>query len=674
MPEKPVMARSGLQKKKGAVVASKKIEFDFKKFGAVNQALLKILPDLVFVLTKDGIILEYHAPGPAILIVPPEKFLGRHFKKVLPKKISDTLDSLFNDLLLSKKTQCLEYAITISGKVLQFEARMALYGPDKILVIVRDITEQKRLEEALRETSEKYRQLVDFAPAGIYEVDFERQKFVSVNDLMCEYLGYSREEFYSLHPMEILTEESQKLFCERMDKIVSNQPVSPLVEYKIRTKQGSEFWVLLNNRIRYREGRITGASVVIHDITNLKMAEEAVRESEGHLRSLMENAKDFAIYRLVYDSKLPYGLKVVFVSPSLDEIIGPSDLQKVETWFATVHPDDWPRVKEAQIRAFETLKFDEEARIFNPKKGEWRWVRATSTRLPDPGGQIMYVNGTVIDITERKRAEETLKKSHDQLEQRVKTRTAQLTRINEKLKKEIKERKQVEEALSESEENLRFLSNQLITAQEDERKRISSELHDEFGQSLVGLKYQLSHLPKQLKKDPSQGDIEIRQALKLIDGLSENIRRISRDLRPTVLEHLGLWEALEWLFDEGSPKYGFRVINRLPKHRWPLSKEQELIVFRIFQEAMTNIEKHARASEVFIEALQKDNAVVFFIRDDGRGFNLKTVKRRQGLGLTTMVERAHIAGGTLNVSSRKGKGTTITFSIPIRTRRKKRQV
>jgi PAS domain S-box-containing protein len=628
-----------------------------------SKNLLKVLPDLIFVLSKEGIFLDYHAPDLLALLLPPEQFIGRHFKEVLPKEVSDILQNHLKTLWQFNAPQIFEYPLMISGERLQFEARITIYDDGKSLIIVRDVTEQKRLEEKFKETYEKYRQLVENAPAGIYEIDFQNQKFVSVNDVMCEYTGYSREEFLSMHPLQILCKESHNIFFERMQRLFNNQSVSPSVELKFRTKTGSEIWTLLHLRFVYKNGKITGAKVIIHDITDRKNAELALVENEGHLKSLMENAEEFAIFRLVYDEKNPYGTEVVFVSPSITDICGITDRRHYSTWWRAIHPDDLEKMEKAQQDAFKTMRFDEVFRIYHAQKKQWRWINATSNGIPSQNGKDMYVNGILRDVTD-------IMVARENLEQRVQERTTQLIRTNEILKKEIRERKQIEKDLQGSKEKLRFLSNQLITAQEDERKRISNELHDELGQSLVGLKYQLSHLPKKWGEDSMEGTKDIKQSLQIIDGLAESIRRISRDLRPMVLEHLGLWEGLQWLFEEGVKNYGFKFINTIvPNDHWPLSKDQELIVFRIFQEAMTNIEKHAQAGQVFIEAIQENDSLIFTIKDDGRGFNPHGVKARgfakRGLGLTSMAERARMAGGTLAVNSRKGKGTTITFSIPL---------
>jgi signal transduction histidine kinase len=337
-----------------------------------------------------------------------------------------------------------------------------------------------------------------------------------------------------------------------------------------------------------------------------------------------------------------------------------------------MHPDDVERVAAANIEAFKTYKFNQSYRSFHPLKKEWRWIQAISNGVIDENNKTLFVNGIIIDITDKKRTEEALQDSYDTLEERVKVRTHQLQIANDRLLNEIKERKLTEADLQKSKDKLRLLSNQLINAQEKERKRIAIELHDELGQSLVGLKFQLSRFEKQLHKNQTNLQQDIRQALESIDLMTENVRRLSRDLRPAVLEHLGLFEALQWLFRDFAKKYEITVFKNIQKQESSYTKEQSLIIFRIFQEALTNIAKHAQAQKVAITLTEGGKTASFSIQDNGRGFNPKTANARtlgkSGLGLTAMAERAQMAGGHLEVKSELGKGTVINFTIPLKKR------
>jgi len=171
-------------------------------------------------------------------------------------------------------------------------------------------------------------------------------------------------------------------------------------------------------------------------IARLK-ARAALLESEEHLRSLMESAINFAVYRLVSDETTPHKLRVKFVSPSAEDILGIAEPMEFESWFENIHPDDVGRMTEANRQAFETNRFNEEYRTYNRKKGEWRWIHAISTGGVNKKSWNRYVNGILIDITERKLSEEALKSKDKELE----TKTSKLKEINSALNVLLEKRK-----------------------------------------------------------------------------------------------------------------------------------------------------------------------------------------------------------------------------------------
>jgi PAS domain S-box-containing protein len=542
----------------------------------------------------------------------------------------------------------------------------------QILSLCRDITNRRRAEAALGLSEEKYQLLVNNTNEGITVVQDLTIRFA--NPRAAEITGYPLEELIGKPLLELVHPDDHAIVRERTAKRLKGEPVKPNNIYKGITKNGDIQWIEMHVVTNSWEGRPANL-YFFRDITERLRAEEDLKTSREHLRSLMESASNFSVYRLVLDKENPFALKVVFVSPSLTEIMGLSDPLKFESWFEAMHPDDVERVIAANHKAFETHKFNESYRFFHPQKKEWRWIHAISTGVLDEEQQTRYVNGIMIDITDKRKVEEALLEAYNTLDERVKIRTHQLQLINERLKIEIKERKLIESNLRKSKDKLRLLSNRLINAQENERKRISIELHDELGQSLVGLKFQLSSFQKKLGKNQKELKQEIKQASDSIDLMTENVRRLSRDLRPSVLEHLGLFDALQWLFGDFSKKYHIKVLKKIKRLDFSLFKEQELIVFRIFQEALANIGKHAQATQVLIELTEGEKSAVFSIKDNGRGFNSKVVQGRNpsesGLGLTAMAERAQMAGGDLAIKSGVGKGTLITFSIPIKRPRKK---
>ncbi|MBI5558454.1 MAG: sensor histidine kinase [Deltaproteobacteria bacterium] len=262
------------------------------------------------------------------------------------------------------------------------------------------------------------------------------------------------------------------------------------------------------------------------------------------------------------------------------------------------------------------------------------------------------------------------KKAEQMLEVLVEERTHELITANEKLKGEIHVRTKVEEALRDSEETLHQLSVNLLTVQENERRRISLELHDELGQSLAALKLQVGSLEKQLAKGTPEivqgGCNELRQSINLI---IENVRRLSRDLSPVALDDLGIDAALEYLITNFAKLHGIEISLDLIEINHLFSQDAQRLIYRIVQESLNNIGKHAYATHIGIRIEKIKNRIFLIVKDNGTGFNTEEISLRKksegGMGLAAMAERVRILEGVMDIESEEGKGTTITVSLPV---------
>ncbi|MDO9070854.1 MAG: GAF domain-containing sensor histidine kinase, partial [Deltaproteobacteria bacterium] len=234
------------------------------------------------------------------------------------------------------------------------------------------------------------------------------------------------------------------------------------------------------------------------------------------------------------------------------------------------------------------------------------------------------------------------------------------------------EQRRAEEALKESEQELRRLASQLLSIQEKERRRVARELHDELGQALTVLKINLVAIEDKLAPDQQHLKANCEHMLSYIDTVIENVRRLSWDLSPSSLEDLGLSAALGYLADETCRNHNMQCTVVMDEIDHLFTPEIQINIYRIFQESLTNVVKHARASLVSVNVAREDGKVSFTIRDNGRGFNLQQAMSgkvaKRSLGLTAMNERALMARGSLQITSRRGQGTTVAFSLPTEKR------
>ena len=239
---------------------------------------------------------------------------------------------------------------------------------------------------------------------------------------------------------------------------------------------------------------------------------------------------------------------------------------------------------------------------------------------------------------------------------------------------DISEVKKKDMLLRESERRLRLLSSHLLTVQERERRRISMELHDEVGQSLTVLKLQIRSIKNKLNDSQTDLREDCVDILKYVDQTIKNVRRFSRDFGSSILEDMGLCAALRWLAEDFEKHSDIKISLDIEKIDHLFPQESQIVVYRIFQEAITNIDKHAHADHLSIVVMKKKKYVFIQIVDNGKGFEKKQIDSRGsdaiGLGLTAMDERAKMLGGTLKIFSRKQKGTRITLNVPIREKGK----
>lgn len=322
------------------------------------------------------------------------------------------------------------------------------------------------------------------------------------------------------------------------------------------------------------------------------------------------------------------------------------------------------QLKEFSISSVVAGKIFRSQEVTHKHDGQVSYFLLSARPLLD-GKNILGCVVTLIDLTEHKQMEEELRRSRDESDIRVQERTAELTDVVEALQDEMSERKRAEEALRESENRLRSLSSQLLTVQESERRRIARELHDGVGQMLTAVKFKVESVLQEKGEGKARARVKsLEPVIPMIRESMEEVRRIQTDLRPSVLDDLGVLAALSWLCRNFEATYSHIHIERQTEIREEeVSTLLKTVIYRVSQEALNNIAKHSKADLARLSLKKIGDKIELKIEDNGMGFDLEQTlspeRARRGMGLDSMRERAELSGGAFAVESTLGAGTTI---------------
>lgn len=486
-----------------------------------------------------------------------------------------------------------------------------------------DITELKEAEDALRRSEDRLRLVIDTVPALIHtglpdgQLDFFNQRWL-------DFVGLSLENLSGWKWTAAIHPEDVAAMVERWRAaLATGEPYEH--EARVRRADGEYRWMAHREvPLRDERGNIVKWYSSSIDIEDRKRAEDALRQSEDHLRLVIDTIPVMAW------SFRPDGV-VDFLNQRWTDYTGLTLEQYVEEPMGPIHPEDIPGVIE-KWRVHMTLgePYEAETRL-RGADGEYRWFLVRTAPLRDESGKIIKWYGVSTDIDDRKRAEEQLKVTSEQL---------------------------------------RAFSARLSFAREEEGSRIARELHDELGSVLTSLKWDLEDMSKRCSEQVNQRDYsvlreKIEVMMGLVDGILNSVRRISSELRPDILDDLGLLPAIEWQAKQFESRSGITCKVDSLVDDVHLSREQSTEVFRILQEALTNVLRHARASKVNIVVEELEGELVLEVRDNGRGITEDEIAGSLSLGLIGMRERAHILGGRIEVNGTAGIGTVLMLRVPI---------
>jgi PAS domain S-box-containing protein len=486
-----------------------------------------------------------------------------------------------------------------------------------------EVRERQRAEELMRGSEQRFRTLAETATDTIIAID-RNSRILFANSAAERLFGYPRQELVGQHLTRLMPERFRAAHEQALARYMetgNRQRVWSSMELTGLHRDGRE----LSLEVAFGEVRENGDYTftgIIRDIGERKRADEAVRSSERTFSKAF-NANPTLSTISTLDGRF-LNVNEQFLQTtgfSRAEVIGKTALEL----------NMWPSL-ENRSRLMQALK----------EKG--------------------FVRGFEVELRTKSGEHRMLLLSVEQIE--LENRPCLLHSGQD-----ITDRTQVEAALRDSQERLRALSARLQYVREEEGKRISRAIHDELGGALTGLRWDLEGIAENLGDTPKGVNVQaarekIPPMMDLIESTITTVRRISSDLRPRFLDDLGLIAAVEWQLQQFQSRTGIDCNCETALEKWDLDPDRATAVFRIFQEILTNVLRHAQATQVRVEILKESDAVVLEVRDNGRGITESEKANRRSLGLLGMRERALLFGGQVVITGAAGKGTRVSVRVP----------
>ncbi len=502
-------------------------------------------------------------------------------------------------------------------------------SPDGLSVFFKDVTFKRKAESALRESEERYRHLIENIHAGVIVhrpdasvllYNQEAMRLLNITEKNAPAGKIPAIQWYSV------TKEDGKPKAEEYPALHVIRTGKPLINITAgidNPATQARMWVLMNAFPEFDDAQqLKQVVLTFVDITDRKRTEEELKKSEEILNMAQKIAHIGSWEFTMATNELLWS-KELYRIYEFDEL--PSD-KLYEEYRKKFHPQDLPKLDVVIKQAIETKKgYTYQHRIITGK-GNIKHILGIGEVILDENGNVAGLKGTGQDITELIKAEERLQNSYRQIKQLV---------------------------------------THLQDIREQERTNMAREIHDELGQQLTGLKMYISWLNKKVLSQDNDIKEKFNATMELIEDTIKSVRKISMDLRPSMLDDLGLMAALEWQSNEFEKRSGIdtEFINQVGNNEIPARLKTGL--FRIYQESLTNVARHADAKKIVSSLKFENNLLILTITDDGKGFSFKNIESKKTLGLFGMKERTKEMGGTYEITSEPGKGTTVSVSVPL---------
>ena len=486
---------------------------------------------------------------------------------------------------------------------------------------ITDITARKEAESAIRDSEELLQLFIEHAPAALAMFDRDMRYLRVSRRWRANYVPGDRCLIGELHDdVHPVIPEGWKEAHRRglLGEVVQG-------EGSFARADGSVRWVRWEIRPwRNRTGEVGGIVIFSEDITERRSAEAALSDSEARLRTALEAAK-MGTFERDLRTGAAHWMPTTEAMFGFGPGAGPAS---IEDFLRLIHPEDRDHFDCLMSESIETGDAGGEWRVIWPD-GSIHWIGGRWTVFKDNQGRPARIIGVDYDITERKQAEESVRRQSEQL---------------------------------------RALTTRLQQVREEERTMVARDLHDQIGQILTAVKMDVDWVARNLSsRNEAQLSGRLTAALGRLSDAAQSLRSICARLRPGVLDDLGLAAAIEWQVREFASITGIQCDVSVPQEDMPLDADRSTAIFRILQEALTNVARHAQATMVRASLVQQNGDVVLVVQDDGKGISESDVESssRTSLGLLGMKERAEACGGELQIWGDPGTGTTLAAHIPL---------
>jgi PAS domain S-box-containing protein len=587
--------------------------------------LLQASPDAIFTTTPAGSIASWNPAAERLYGHRAATVIGQPFELLVPPERAAALPRLLDRLRRGGRLEPFEYAITRpDGRAVGIslslspipDARGGLAG---VLAISRDITAHTRAEEQLRKALGQLAQAESLARLGSWEWDL-RTDTMTWSDELFRLYGVERDRRRATldATLELVHPDDRALVKTVIDGARRDRAPFECAHRIVRPDGAVRSFQSRGAAVVDGLGRVVKLVGTGQDITERKQAEDAL----ARYAALIESSGDAIVTRDLEERILTW-------NPGAERLYGYRSEDVAGRSFAIVAPPERAEELErlrARVQRGEHIEHHETVRV--RKDGVRIAVSVSMSPIKDVEGRIVGVSSIARDITERVSAAEALARSRAQL---------------------------------------RDFAGQLRSARETERTQIAREIHDELGQALTALKmdlFSLKHAVPVPLRDPLV--VKTAEMAKLIDAMVDKVRTLATELRPAVLDSLGLSAATEWAVQQFARRTGIECVLALPAEPLWLDRERSTDLFRILQEGLTNVARHAHASRVDVHLRATPGELVLEVHDNGRGITDSETENVRSFGLLGMRERVLTWGGELGVRRAPGGGTSLTACIPRR--------